>query len=115
MNTALWIFAAILGVAAFTWIVCHLLGKIAAPASFGFFVIVPLEGEIENIEEIVADLLWQLGWRQSKECQKIFLADFGMADSTKKLCEKLCNDCEGLFVVSPEELGEALKPHKAGS
>lgn len=66
-------------------------------------LVLPLEGEVSDIEFTVHNLLLKTCWEEFM-VSGIVLLNLGAGEETLSICQKLCNDSEFLTLLVPSEL-----------
>lgn len=69
-------------------------------------LVIPVKGEIENIEQVLR--FCRIHALRGKSCRRVIVVDKGLSKNSATICEILCQQQPGFYVVTPQELPTLL-------
>ena len=101
------LFLAVIGLIEFIKIIS--LAIFRAKSDKNAILVVPMSGCSEEAEIILRSAISRAKWLGRADNGKIFCVDFNMDEETRKICDIICQECEFLYVCSPDEFIEHMK------
>lgn len=71
---------------------------------YPIFYVLPITGEIENIEEILRTVKSEADWNDTASAKKIVLLNINARQETINICKKFCEDNPLFTLMTKEEL-----------
>lgn len=72
-------------------------------------LVVPMSGHDEEAEMILRNAISRAKWISGVDNRKIVCLDFNMDNETRQICDIISQECEFLYVCSPDEFIKSMR------